>query len=129
MGLRRLAPLAVLTAVVASCGESNDVVYTDDVVQPPGVAITVPPATTVVEVATGPVVIERIWSPENGIAELLGTGATAADPVTVDDATAEVAGFEVDGDGSFTLRVRIAEEGAHTVCVRDECGRVFVTTQ
>ena len=44
--------------------------------------------------------------------------------MTVDGAPAPVESF-VEADDGFVLQVRIEEEGAHTVCVRDACSRVF----
>lgn len=69
--------------------------------------------------------IERLSSPANATAEMVGTGALATDAVTVDDDPADVLSFEVHEDGRFTLRVWIEVEGAHTVCVADACGRVY----
>jgi hypothetical protein len=71
------------------------------------------------------ITIDRLFSPANATAEMSGTGAVATDPVTVDDQPADVRSFTVDADGRFVLRVWIEEEGPHTVCVADECGRVF----
>lgn len=75
--------------------------------------------------AAGRVTIDELSSPENGIALVVGRGAVAADPVTVDDVTADVVAFDVAADGTFEARVFIADEGAHTVCVADACGRVY----
>ncbi len=124
MAAVRLAPLLALGAAGA-CGGANDVVYTADqvVVYEPDSALA---STTTLPTPDGPVVIERIWSPENEIAEVLGFGAIATDAIAVDDGPAELVTFDIDASGSFTLRVRIGEAGAHSVCIRDECGRVFV---
>lgn len=69
--------------------------------------------------------IDQLSSAENGIALVTGRGGVATDPVTVDGEPGDVVSFEVAGDGSFTARVFIADEGAHTVCVGGTCGRVF----
>lgn len=123
---RRALPLllAPLLLAGAACGERDDVVYTAErvVVYDPDQL----PAPTTTLVVAGPVLIDRIWSPEPTIAEVLGTGAVPFDPITVDDGPADVVVFDVADDGSFLLRLTIPEEGAHTVCVRDACGRVFV---
>ncbi len=73
-----------------------------------------------------PIVIVRLYSPSNAIAELTGTGATSNDPVTVDGEPADVLSF-VGGepDSEFRLQVWIEDEGAHTVCVAVICGRVY----
>lgn len=73
----------------------------------------------------GRVVIDRLSSPANATAEATGTGALLGDPVTVDGVPADLLSFEVDADGSFTVQVWIEDEGAHTVCIADTCGRVF----
>jgi len=121
---RHCAALFLLVVLGAGCGGADDVVFTaDEVVVYDADAV---PETTVVVTPSGPVVIDRIWSPEAATAEVLGAGALPSDPVMVDDEPADVLLFDVDDAGSFTLRVRIVEDGAHTVCVRDVCGRVFV---
>ena len=74
---------------------------------------------------SGRVSIDELSSPENGIALVVGRGAVTADPVTVDDAPADVVSFEIAADGTFEARVFVADEGAHTVCVADACGRVY----
>jgi hypothetical protein len=76
-------------------------------------------------VGRSPIEIERLSSPANATAEMIGTGALVTDPVTVDDDPADVLSFDVHGDGRFTLQVWIDDEGAHTVCVSDACGRVY----
>ncbi|MEM8618172.1 MAG: hypothetical protein AAGF73_00480 [Actinomycetota bacterium] len=75
--------------------------------------------------AGGSIVVERLWSPENAIAEMNGTGAAREAVVTVDDESRPDATVDVGSDGTFTMRVEILDEGAHTVCVDDACGRVF----
>jgi len=82
-------------------------------------------ATTEPPDAVGRVVIDRLSSPANATAEATGTGALLGDLVTVDGAPADVRSFEIDADGTFTVEVWIEDEGAHTVCVGDACGRVF----
>ena len=92
-----------------------------------------PRTTTATAISTSthtvPIEVDRAWSPANAIAQIEGRGATAADPVTVDDEPATIESFVVDdgaGDGGgFVLQVRIEDEGARTVCVRDACSRVF----
>ncbi|MFP5486797.1 MAG: hypothetical protein ACLGHQ_00620 [Acidimicrobiia bacterium] len=74
---------------------------------------------------SGRVVIDRLSSPANATAEVIGTGALPGDQVSVDGLPADVVSFVVEPDGSFTVQVRIEDEGAHTVCVADTCGRVF----
>ena len=73
----------------------------------------------------GRVTIDELSSPENAIALVVGRGAVAADPVTVDGAPADVVSFDVAADGTFETRVFVVDEGAHTVCVADACGRVY----
>jgi hypothetical protein len=79
---------------------------------------------------TGPsapsrVVIDELSSPENAVALAVGSGARTSDPVTVDGVAGDVVSFDVAEDGSFEVRVFIADEGAHTVCIGDACGRVY----
>lgn len=81
-----------------------------------------PPVTTM---ARSPIVIDRLSSPENATAELSGVGALATDAVTVDGVEVPTLSFDVDIDGTFVIRVWIEDEGAHTVCVADACGRVY----
>jgi hypothetical protein len=80
--------------------------------------------------ATGPsvparVVIDELSSPENAVALAIGSGAVTTDQVTVDGADGDVVSFDVAEDGTFEMRVFIPDEGAHTVCVGDACGRVY----
>ena len=70
------------------------------------------------------ILFDRLFSPANATAEVDGVGALPGDPVTVDDEPADVVSFEVDADG-FVAKIRIDDEGAHTVCIADTCGRVF----
>ena len=126
MKARGVAALLMLAGVAgAACGASEDVVYQASEVRTP----TTPPPTTTTSTTTTlpttstpattvpqtPIVIERLWSPANALAELTGTGATTDDPVTVDGESATVVSFDSEDDGSFTATVRIDEEGAHTV--------------
>lgn len=74
---------------------------------------------------SGRVVFDRLYSPANATAEATGTGALLGDRVTVDGQPADVLSFVVEADGTFTVQVWIEDEGAHTVCVADTCGRVF----
>ncbi|MBG7604553.1 MAG: hypothetical protein IZT58_07945 [Actinobacteria bacterium] len=137
MKARGVAALLMLAGVAGTaCGASEDVVYQASEVRTP----TTPPPTTTTSTTTTlpttstpattipqtPIVIERLWSPANALAELTGTGATTDDPITVDGESATVVSFDSEDDGSFTATVRIDEEGAHTVCVREECERVYV---
>jgi len=69
--------------------------------------------------------IEQLYSPANATAEMSGFGADLSDAVTVDDEPGDVLSFEAAADGGFVLQVWIEEEGAHTVCVADTCGRVY----
>lgn len=71
------------------------------------------------------IVIDRLSSPANAIAEIEGTGAIPTDRLTVDGGQADVVSFDRRGDGTFVARVRIETEGAHTVCIAEECGRVY----
>ncbi len=140
---RRTAEFVALTALLAlaSCA-SNDGRELAEAVDPlpvrdtsPATSVTAPPATldlpTVVTGAVtvpadaGRVTIDELRSPENGVALVVGRGAVAADPVTVDDAPGDVVSFDIAADGTFETRVFIADEGAHTVCVADACGRVY----
>lgn len=124
----RLAVAAVIAAIAAGCGGSEPPIFVDDVVEAPTTAATtttilVVPATT--EPPRQAIEVIRAWSPENATAEIIGTGAQTSDVVTVDDVLVTPESFTVDADGEFTLRVTIDDEGAHTVCVRDACSRVF----
>lgn len=125
-----------LLVVACGCGADDDTVFVAESVPPApssdGTAVsgsaapdpTDPAATASAPTALQEITVDRAWSPENATAQIEGIGATAADPVTVDDAPATVESFEGGVDG-FVLRVRIEDEGAHTVCVRDVCSRVF----
>ena len=126
MTRHRIAALALIAGVgVAACGVAESPIYEADEVRAPTSA---PPTTitTPTTVPLAPVAIDRLWSPSNALAELSGTGATKNDPITVDGERAAVMTFDNKDDGSFTASVWIDEEGAHTVCVREECGRVYV---
>lgn len=128
--------VVALLVVVGGCGADDDTVFVAESVAPAtadsGTAVSETAAPTLTEPAVTesdssvlPVItVDRAWSPENAIAQIEGVGATASDPVTVDDAPAAVESFEGGVDG-FVLRVRIDDEGAHTVCARDACSRVF----
>ena len=108
-------------ALAAGCGGDDTVVYVDAEVPSPS---TVPVFTTVP--GTQPVVFEQLWSPEPATVQVVGTGALDSDPVTVDGEPATVLAFEPGDDDTFELTLRVEQEGGRTVCVRDECGRVFV---
>ncbi|MEM9517663.1 MAG: hypothetical protein AAGA42_22645 [Actinomycetota bacterium] len=88
-------------------------------------ALSPPTTPSSTAVAASPIVIERLWSPENAVAEMNGSGASPGAVVTVDDETQTDASFDFGTDGAFTMRVQILDEGAHTVCVDDACGRVY----
>jgi hypothetical protein len=118
------------TPWTGTCRDEDDAVGPPSTVAEMPIPGTSPPDTTLTETSPGDTAaqtidVSRAWSPENAVAEVNGTGAVAADPVTVDGAPADVTVFTTDADGSFTVRVRIEDEGAHTVCVRDACSRVF----
>ena len=129
-----MVPVAVAgTVALAACGtRSAGPVYRADEVRTPAAPTTtavVVPLTTVPP-APSPlppsmVVFDRLSSPENATAEIVGSGATAGDVVTVDGVTTEFMSFEVTTDDGFVARVFIADEGAHTVCVSATCGRVY----
>ena len=115
----------VVACVVAggACGDADDTVFVAD----SSVRVEVPvdrPTTGVAETIV-PIEIDRAWSPANAIAQIEGRGATASDPVTVDGSPATTESFADDDEGGFVLQVRIEDEGAHTVCVRDACSRVY----
>jgi len=125
MSWRGLTALLSATLVVgAACGATESTVYEATDVRAP----TSPPTTSITTTTAplAPIVIDRLWSPSNALAELIGTGATADDLITVDGEPAEVRSISTEDDGSFSATVWIDEEGAHTVCIRDECGRVYV---
>ena len=71
------------------------------------------------------IVIDELTSVETAIARVTGSGAQPGDPVSVDGLPADVITFEVGPDEGFDLRVFVEDEGAHTVCVGDACGRVY----
>lgn len=116
------------TVAMAACGSaSDDPIYQADDVRTPTTPTTMP---VVVPLTTLPppsseVVFDQLSSPENAIAEIVGSGATISDVVTVDAVITEFISFESTADGGFVARVFIADEGAHTVCVAATCGRVF----
>ena len=86
---------------------------------------TAPPAEEAPDESEGRVTFDRLHSPANATAEVTGTGARYGDPVTVDGEPADLLSFDAADDGAFTAQVWIENEGAHTVCVADTCGRVF----
>lgn len=107
---------------------------TVDVLPSEPVEPTEPPATRPLEApASGPppsddggrIVFDRLYSPSNATAEVTGTGAAPGDPVTVDGSPADVLSFEIAPDGAFVAQVWVEDEGAHTLCVADTCGRVY----
>ncbi len=122
--------LFVSTVAIASCGAtSENPVYIDDEVRASTTTALIVPLTTRAPAPLIPaqteIVIEQLSSPENAIAEIMGSGASIDDTVTVDDVVTEFISFEVTPDGGFVASVFIADEGAHTVCVAATCGRVF----
>ena len=80
---------------------------------------------TVVTSSTPRVSIVELRSPENAIAEASGVGAVPGDAVTVDGEPADLVSFDLAAGGGFVARIHIPDEGAHTVCVADGCGRVY----
>jgi hypothetical protein len=136
MNWRALATLLTATLLAgAACGATETTVYEATDVRAPTTPAPTTTTTTTANTTTAtttttapliPIVIERLWSPSNALAELIGTGATADDAITVDGRQAEVRSISTEDDGSFSATVWIDEEGAHTVCIRDECGRVYV---
>jgi ABC-type Fe3+-hydroxamate transport system substrate-binding protein len=131
-------PVMLTSAMlIVACGTSERTVYTADEVRSPTttalvvplttVAPTVAPAPTAPTAPTAPsrIVFDQLSSPENAIAEIIGTGASPGDTVTVDDTPTDFVSFESSQDGGFVARVFIADEGAHTVCIATTCGRVF----
>lgn len=142
--LRRGLAVLVAAAAVAGCGRDGRELA-DPIFPPPSneplSAAELPPATSdqltdelpgeVAEPTSEPVadasrvVIDRLGSPANATAEVTGAGARRGDPVTVDGVPADLLSFDVAADGTFTIRLWIDDEGAHTVCVADACGRVY----
>jgi len=132
-----LAALALSATLLASCAGGDGREMAEAVDPLPVRSTSIAPAdpvqsepTATLDLPTSPadagrVTIDQLSSPEHGIALVTGRGAVAADPVTVDDAPADVVSFDVAADGTFDTRVFIADEGAHTVCVADACGRVY----
>lgn len=127
----RVALMGVLAAAAMGCGGNEEPIFVDDVVDvveevaTTTVAVIVPATTEAPQPVLDPVVVTRAWSPANATAEIVGTGAVATDEVTVDDQNVLTEMFTLDGEGGFAMRVRIEDEGAHTVCIRDVCSRVF----
>lgn len=113
--------IVALGVLLAGCGGDDNVVYTDDVVTSP---TTAPVFTTVP--GTQPVVIEQLGSPADATVQVSGTGALSSDPVTVDGEPVVPLSFVANDDGTFEMQLAVEREGGFTVCVRDECGRVFV---
>lgn len=111
------------TLAITGCGATSDApVFSDNEVRSPTTTALIVPLTTL---APTTLAIELLSSPENAIAEIVGSGASIDDTVTVDDVATEFVSFETTPDGGFVARVFIADEGAHTVCVAATCGRVF----
>lgn len=140
---RRLLYAGALVLVLAACGGDGKTL------RDPVFGLPAPPETTVpdpladVPVTGAPIVestrpaeppgtsvprnivIDRLWSPANATAEIEGIGAVPTDAVTVDGERADVLSFDRAADGAFVAQVRIDDEGAHTVCIADACGRVY----
>lgn len=121
-------PTAGLPAATTSTLVSPTQVF----VEPPAVSTAPPPASTTTPPpasTTAPpervIEITQLFSPANATAEMIGSGASTSDVVTVDDEPADVLSFRAAEEGMFVLQVWIEEEGAHTVCVEDACGRVY----
>ncbi|MEM7079598.1 MAG: hypothetical protein AAF513_13320 [Pseudomonadota bacterium] len=123
------ALVLAVALVLAACSvtSSEPGVAGPNSLPPAAASSALPPPTTPssTAVAASPIVIERLWSPENAVAEMNGSGASPGAVVTVDDETQTDASFDFGTDGAFTMRVQILDEGAHTVCVDDACGRVY----
>lgn len=141
-----LAALATLAFSLAACGGDGKTLR-EPVFGLPAPPVTVPPdgaAVTAAETApptlpaepsaegssegsslTRDIVVNRLFSPANATAQIEGVGGLPTDPVTVDGAPADVLTFDRQSDGTFVAQVWIADEGAHTVCVVDTCGRVY----
>ncbi len=113
------APLPAPTTVDQSLDSSLATV--DAIVPPVSAGVPSPPP-----VADPRVVVDRLYSPADARAEMVGSGARPGDPVTVDGQPADVVSFDVASDGSFVLRVRIDAAGGHTVCVVEACSFVDV---
>lgn len=133
-----MAFAGVLALTAAGCSETDPVVFVDAVVDEhtgvgddAGGDVSVARETSssgssaATTLPVTPIVVDRAWSPANATAEIIGTGALVDDIVTVDGELAVIDSFTIDADGRFSLRVTIDDEGAHTVCVRDSCSRVF----
>ena len=105
--------------------EPSETVSADPRGDRPTTADSTSPVPPLVSEAARVIVIDRLSSPANAIAEIEGAGAIPTDRLTVDGDLADVVSFDRRDDGTFLARVRIDEEGAHTVCVAEECGRVY----
>jgi len=115
-----LPPATTTTTTTTTLASTSPPSPTDPIVTMPG-SVSVDAG----ELLAPDITIERLSSPEPGIAAAVGSGAIASDPVTVDGLAADVVSFDLADDGSFEVRVSIADEGAHTVCILDVCDRVF----
>ncbi len=122
-----------MLALVAGCAANTpSSVYTDDEVSVPTTAALVVPLTTTTLPPGDPasttsvaIVFDQLSSPGNAVAEIVGTGATPGDSVTVDGEPAAFTSFRSTAAGGFVAEVFIATEGAHTVCIATTCGRVY----
>jgi hypothetical protein len=141
---RSVITATLALALVSACDAGDGRQLIDPVFDPPAppvtvadtapsILLTIPPLPDPVVESTAapptaaaePIEIEALFSPANATAEMSGLGAETTDAVTVDGNPADVLSFEVGPDGRFVLRVWIDDEGAHTVCVADACGRVY----
>lgn len=138
--MRRAVFVTLVTVALVGCAGDGRSLQEPAFAPPPPEAVVIEPGASVApatDVLTPPsalsaapstvaraIEFDRLFSPANATAEVDGTGALPGDSITVDDEPADVISFDVHDDG-FVARIRIDDEGAHTVCIADTCGRVF----
>jgi hypothetical protein len=120
--------VAFCTALLLSCANDGRSMRQPEQPNEPVVIAEPSPTTrppTAPATVQSDVEIDLLRSPENAMVEATGTGAAYGDAVTVDGVPADVITFDIAADGSFALLLRVEDEGAHTVCVGEACGRVY----
>ena len=120
--------LPILIVGAGCSGADSGAVFTADEVPSPTVPPTtqlVVPFTTLAPSATETqpqrIVFEQLSILEGGVAEIVGTGATQADIVTVDGAETTFLSFDTGPEGRFVAQVEFLGEGTHTICIGDTC--------